>query len=269
MLFSRAYAIFVRQLFLMRSNPTRFVSVFIWTILTIFQWGFISKYLGTFGGATFNFVTVILGAIILWEYMGRLQLGVMMAFLEDIWTSNLINLFASPLTIIEYICGLTVTSVVMSLIGFVLMAVIGGTAFGYNIFVIGVLLIPFMLILFVFGVAMGIFQAGIIFRLGPSAEWLGWPIPMVLSIFSGVFYPVATMPSALQVVAHVLPTSYVFESIRLLLATGSFSLQIGFNLIVGGLLALVYLAATYAFFVKIYRHNLRTGSIARFSAESV
>ncbi|OGY90569.1 MAG: hypothetical protein A3B30_00930 [Candidatus Komeilibacteria bacterium RIFCSPLOWO2_01_FULL_52_15] len=266
---SRIYAIFIRQWFLMKSNPSRLASIFMWTFLMILQWGLISKYVGTFGGSTFNYVTVTLGAIILWEFTNRLQIGVMLSFLEDIWSMNLINFFASPLTIAEYVGGLVITSVVTGLAAFLVMVLFSGFGFGYNVFVIGLLLVPFMLILFVFGVAMGIFVAGIIFRLGPSAEWLGWPIPMILSIFSGVFYPVATMPSALQVIAHVLPTSYVFESIRLLLATGSFSFQIGFNLIVGGLLALVYLAATYAFFVKIYRHNLRTGSIARFSAESV
>ena len=75
------------------------------------QWGFISKYLGSFGQATFSFVTVILGAIILWEFMVRVQQGIMMAFLEDIWTQNFINFFASPLKIREYLCGLVMTSV--------------------------------------------------------------------------------------------------------------------------------------------------------------
>ena len=92
---SRMNAIFVRQVFLYRSNPVRLVSIFLWLVIDIMQWGFISKYLGSFGEATFGFVTVILGAIILWEFMARVQQGIMMAFLEDIWTQNFINFFAS------------------------------------------------------------------------------------------------------------------------------------------------------------------------------
>ena len=79
----RTLAIFVRQVFLFKSNPTRLVSIFLWLIIDIIQWGFISRYLGSLGQATFSFITVILGAIILWEFMARIEQGIMMAFLED------------------------------------------------------------------------------------------------------------------------------------------------------------------------------------------
>ena len=97
----------------------------------------------------------------------------------------------------------------------------GGAAFGYHVLRIGVLLLPFMLILLLFGVAMGVFVSALIFRLGPSAEWLGWPIPLVLSIFAGVYYPVSTLPAALRAFARLIPPSYVFETCRAVLATGS------------------------------------------------
>ena len=42
---------------------------------------------------------------------GRIQQGIMMAFLEDIWTQNFINFFASPLKIREYLSGLVMTSI--------------------------------------------------------------------------------------------------------------------------------------------------------------
>jgi len=61
----RIYAVFIRQIYLIKSNPTRLASILVWIIFDIIQWGFISKYIGTFGNATFSFITVILGAIIL------------------------------------------------------------------------------------------------------------------------------------------------------------------------------------------------------------
>jgi ABC-2 type transport system permease protein len=100
---SRTFAIFVRQLFLFKSNPTRLASIFLWLIIDIVQWGFISRYLGSFGEATFGFITVILGAIIMWEFMSRIQQGILMAFLEDIWAQNFVNFFASPLKVREYL----------------------------------------------------------------------------------------------------------------------------------------------------------------------
>jgi ABC-2 type transport system permease protein len=263
----RIYAIFVRQLFLIKSNPVRLASIFLWVIIDIVQWGFITKYLGTFGQATFSFITVILGAVILWEFMTRIQQGIMTSFLEDIWSRNFVNFFASPLLVREYVAGLVLTSIITGSFGFVCMVLIAGLAFGYNIFKIGLLLIPFALILFIFGVAVGIFVSAMVFRLGPSAEWLSWPIPWILSLFAGVFYPIATLPKFLQYLARLLPPSYIFESMRNILARGNLSQNLVLNLIIGGILALIYLFLMYVFFIRIYRRNLRTGSLAKFSAE--
>ena len=155
---TRVYAIFLRQVFLIRSNPTRLATLFLWVIVDTIQWGYISQYLGSLGQSTFSFVTVILGAIILWEFVTRTQHGLMRGFLEDIWTQNFINYFASPLEIREYLAGLVITSIATSLIGFWIMVGIAGLAFGYNLFRIGLFLLPFVSILFVFGIAMGIFR---------------------------------------------------------------------------------------------------------------
>ncbi len=266
---SRIYAIFVRQLFLLLCNPTRLVSVFLWLVIDIIQWGFISKYLGTFGEATFGFISVILGAILLWEFMSRIQQGILMAFLEDIWTQNLINFFASPLTLSEYLSGLILTSIVTGMAGFLAITGIAGAAFGYNILKIGIMLFPFLVILLVFGVAMGIFVSAMIFRLGPSAEWLGWPIPLVLSIFAGVFYPISTLPPICRYFAMLIPPSYVFESLRAMLASGAYPANLASSLIVSALLSVGYLLLTTRFFVVIYRRNLKSGTIARFNAEAL
>ncbi len=269
MSFSRIAAIFVRQLYLLTGNPTRLVSVFLWLVIDIIQWGFISRYLGSLGQDTFSYITVILGAIILWEFMSRIQQGILMAFLEDIWSQNFINFFASPLKIREYLSGLVLTSITSGLAGFAVIVGIAAVAFGYNAMKIGLLLLPFMLILLLFGIAMGIFVSAVIFRLGPSAEWLGWPIPMVLSIFAGVYYPISTLPYGLSEIARAIPASYVFESLRSILATGTMPGNLIANLLIGGLLSAFYLFVTSAFFIHIYRKNLKGGNIARFNAEAL
>ncbi len=266
---TRTYAIFLRQFYLFRSNPTRLFSIFLWLVIDIIQWGFISRYLGSFGAATFTFQTVILGAIVLWGFGTRIQQGVMMSFLEDVWSQNFVNYFASPLKIVEYLSGLVFSSFTTGLTGFFLVVAIAGAAFGYDMFKIGLLLIPFMGVLFVFGISMGIFVSGVIFRLGPTAEWLGWPIPLVLSVFAGVYYPIATLPVPLQYIARLVPASYVFESLRSILTTHTVTAAVGLNLLTGALIAFVYLGLAYAFFIMIYRHNLKNGSIAQFSAEGL
>ena len=266
---TRIWAIFIRQVFLFTSNPTRLAGIFIWLIIDIIQWGFITKFLSSLGQVTFSFITFILGAIILWGFLARIQQGVMMAFLEDIWSQNFINIFASPLRLREYLGGMVLTSITTSISGFFVMAAVAGLAFGYNIFRIGVLLLPFMALLFIFGMAMGIFMSAVIFRLGPSAEWLGWPIPMVLSLFAGVYYPIATLPAPLQVFAKLVPPSYVFEGMRGVI-TGTMSAdRLLSGLASGTVLSAVYLVLAMVFFNAVYRRNLKTGGIARFNAEAL
>lgn len=265
---SRVYAIFLRQWFLFKSNPIRIASTFLWLIIDVFQWGFISHYLDNLGQASFSFVTVLLGAIILWEFLSRIQQGTMMAFLEDTWSHNFINYFGSPLQIKEYLAGLASTAFVTGIIGFIIMAILAGAAFGLDILKIGLLILPFLAILLIFGMAVGFFIAGLVFRYGPSAEWLTWPIPLVLSIFAGVYYPVSSLPVYFQAISKLIPASYVFESLRGILTSGGFSPAIGMNLAVGFFGAIAYFLASYFFFSRVYQRNLKTGGIARFSAQA-
>jgi len=267
MSFSRIYAVFLRQWFLIKSNPTRLTGVFLWVMIDVVQWGFISKYLSTFGNATFNFITVVLGAIILWEFMSRIQQGIMTAFLEDIWTLNFINYFASPLKIREYLGGLILTSLVTGFLGLFTMILLAGIVFGYNIFKMGIFIFPFILVLIIFGIVMGVFVSAVIFKLGPSAEWLAWPLPIVLSIFAGVFYPIATLPKIFQFIAKAIPSSYVFESLRAILTKETFTVDIGLNLLIGAILSIIYLLVVYKFFINVYKANLQNGSIVRFGTE--
>ncbi len=262
----RIYAIFIRQNYLLVNNPTRLAGNFVWLTISIIQWGFISKYLGSLGKANFNFITVILGALILWEFLTRIQQGMMMAFLEDIWSNNLINFFASPLRISEYMMGLVVSSIVTALLGFLVMSIIAGLGFGYDIFILGLSMIPFIGTLFLFGMALGLFTCASIFRLGPTAEWLAWPFPMLLSLISGVYYPIDTLPNSLAMVAGLFPPAYVFESLRAQLEQTATVRLIMVNLATGLGLAGFYLFISYRFFVRVYRRNLQTGRLARFNA---
>ena len=50
-----------------------------------------------------NFVPTLLGAVLLWDFFTRVMHGVTTTFLEDVWSRNFLNLFATPLSISEYL----------------------------------------------------------------------------------------------------------------------------------------------------------------------
>lgn len=260
----RIRGVFLRQMYVIKNIPSRIVPYFLWAVLDIVLWGFITRYLNEVGGASFSFVPALLGAVVFWDFLQRVQQGLTIPFLEDVWSRNLINIFASPLTIGEYILGFVLTSTVTSAFGLAVMLVLAYMFFGLSMFTLGLALLPSLLILFLFGVALGIVGASIVLRFGPYAEWFVWPIPAVLSPFVGVFYPVSVLPQWMQAISHFLPPSGVFESMRSVITGGIFRADL---LVQGAVLSLVCLVLAYAIFVYTYRIVVRKGLIARFSAE--
>ena len=259
-------AIVLRQFYLMRGSISRVLPLFIWVAVDIVLWGFMTKYLNTIASPGFDFVPVLLGAVLLWDFFTRVMHGVTMAFFEDVWSRNFLNIFASPMTIAEYLAGLVTTSIATSAVGLLVMLVLASAVFGLSFLSYGGALVPFLLVLFLFGIALGIVGCAIVLRLGPSAEWFVWPIPALLSPFAGVFYPVATLPEWMQLVARLLPPAYVFEGMRAIVTGGTVS---RFSLVIGGVLAVIDVLIASVFFTRVYRQAVRTGLIARYSAESV
>jgi ABC-2 type transport system permease protein len=257
--------IVLRQLYLLRGSPVRIFPIVTWVAIDIVLWGFITRYLNSVSGAGVNFVPSLLGAVLLWDFCTRIMQGVATAFLEDVWARNFLNLFASPLSIAEYVSGLVLTSILTSSIGLAAMLVLATAVFGLDFFSLGASLVLFLSVLFLFGITLGIVGSAMVLRLGPASEWLLWPLPAVLAPFAAVFYPLATLPEWMRGVAVLLPPSYVFEGMRALLAGRGFPAAM---LAEGSALALVELLLAGLLYARVYRHAVRTGLLARYSAES-
>ena len=161
---------------------------------------------------------------------------------------------------------LVLAAIGASSLSLVVMIVFARVAFGLSFLTYGVALAPFVGVLFLTGIAMGVAAAGLVLRLGPASEWLIWPIPMIVSPFAGVFYPVAVLPGWMRAIAAILPPSYVFEGMRAVVAGQPAPWMALFG---GAALALAYLVLACLFFATVYKIAIRTGLIARYSAESV
>lgn len=229
-------------------------------------WGFLSQYLNSIAATGFNFIPALLGAVLLWDFFHRIMHGVAIAFLEDVWSRNFLNLFTSPLSIGEYAVGLIATSTATSVVGLFVMILIATSFFGLSILSYGLIVFPFIVVLLLSGVALGLVGTAIILRWGPAAEWLIWPLPALFSPFVGVFYPLSTLPSWMQWIAHLLPPSYVFEGLRIIVKGGSPDWN---GLLIGLALSGLYVLMAMWCLIKTYRSALQSGLIARYAAESV
>jgi ABC-2 type transport system permease protein len=70
----------------------------------------------------------------------------------------------------------------------------------------------------------------------------------------------------MQPIAHALPASYVFEALRAIVLKQSFEPA---SLVIGAVVAVIYVIGAGWLFTRVHRHALRTGLIARYSAETI
>ncbi len=263
---ARVGAVVLRQFYLLRGSLARVVPLFAWVAVDIVLWGYMTRYLDSVSSRRLDFVGTLLGAVLLWDFFTRVMNGVSIAFFEDLWTRNFLNVFASPLTIPEYLTGLVLTSVATSAVGLAAMLILAAGVFGLSFAVYGAALVPYLAILFLFGIALGVLAVALVLRLGPAAEWFVWPIPALVAPFAGVFYPVATLPAWMRLVARAIPPSYVFESMR---AVGAGRAPSAGAAAAGAALSAAYVGLSFLVFSATYRSCVRDGLLARYSAESV
>jgi ABC-2 type transport system permease protein len=262
----RVAAVVIRYAYLLRASPVRVLPIFAWVTIDVVLWGFLARWLVSVSHSGVDFVTVLLGAVLLWDLFGRVLQGVTMTFFEDVWTRNLLNVFASPITVAEYVTGLVLSTIGTSAVSLAVMVVLATAVFGLALVANLAFLAAAVLVLFLFGIALGIGGCAIVLRLGPSAEWIIWPIPAVLSPLVGVFYPIAVLPGWMRAISWVLPPSHVFEAARAVVAGGQPDwARIG----LAAALALGQVVVAGWIFVRVHRHAVQTGLLARYSAEGV
>ena len=97
-----------------------------------------------------------------------------------------------------------------------------------------------------------------IMRVGQSAETFAWAGVFILLPVSGVYYPVSVLPHWMQVISHGLPTAYVFEGMRAILAERTVhwgTLGMAF------VLSAVYLVVGFQIFQWFFRSSRRAGTL--------
>ncbi len=216
----RITAVIVRHLYLYRRSLPRIMEIFYWPFLDLVIWGFITLYLARFPNQVPGFVTFFLGALILWDILFRSQQGITISFLEELWARNLMNLFASPLKPSEFLAA-TMAMSVMKVTAVSL--VMGGCAiifYSYNILMVGIWLLPFVVNLVITGWIIGVFTTSLIMRFGQEAEVLAWSMVFLFQPISCVFYPIDVLPPWLQAIAWVNPAAHIFQGMRAVLNTG-------------------------------------------------
>lgn len=250
----------MRHLYLYRRSLSRLMEIFYWPLLDLMVWGFITIYLSQFEGALPNFLGFFLGALILWDILYRSQQGISISFLEEVWSRNLLNLFVTPLRPAEFLLAVMGISIFKLFTAGVVTVTLAWLLYSFNIFVMGVALLPFVFNLMVFGWAIGVTTTAVILRFGQKAEIMAWGLAFVFQPVSAVFYPVSVLPPWLQDIAWYIPATPVFEGMRTVIQSGGFPVELLlWSLFLNG----IYLTVAILYFYHMFHVAKQKGLLMR------
>jgi len=209
----RIGALLLKYYYISLNRVDRIFDIFYWPAIDLFVWGFASFYIKSI--SDINLLSVFLGAIILWLFVWRSSQDIAVFVLEDYWSKTLYHLFSSPVKISEHMVSIILFGFLRALAAFAVMSILAGLMYAFNIFSIPILLLAVaVLVLSVFGWIMGLFVTSLIVRYGQRIQVLAWSVVWIVQPFSCVFYPLKSLPAWAASIAKVLPTTYVFESLR-------------------------------------------------------
>ena len=207
-------------------------------------------------------VQLLVTGILLFHLIWQLTLAGSLGMLEEVWTRNLMNLVATPLTEREFTASFGIVGLIRTVISVTVIALVGFGFYAVSPTSAGWVIIPSAAILLMFGWAITLFVVGLTLQYGDSAEVFSWGTLVLLMPLAGVFYPVESLPPFLQAISGVIPLTHAFDAVRQGLEDGTVAWgQLG--IATAG--TLIVLGAAL-WFVNHQLHRFRTkGWITRFT----
>ena len=213
----RINAVIMRHLYLFPRTLERWAESIYWPVLDLIVWGLTSRWVESAGNDVPQLALIVLTGVVFWQVVWRANYEISVNLLEEFWNQNMVNLFATPLTVWEWSVGLVVLGLLKNLLTLLVGAGAVWLLYRLNIFAVGWIILPFLFSLLISGWFMGFAASGVIIYYGRgSRAWPGWPAspwpPSAPSIIRST--PCRAGPGS---ISAALPMTYIFEGMRKIL----------------------------------------------------
>jgi ABC-2 type transport system permease protein len=237
----------------------RIFDIVYWPIIDLFIWGFTGFYVQ--GISEVNLMSMLLGGVILWVFVWRSSQDIAVFVLEDFWSRNLYHLFTSPVRLSEHFVSIIILGFARSLATFLLMWPIAMIFYSFNIMEANPLFIAAaVMLLTLFGWAIGLMVSAFIFRFGQRIQVLAWSITFLISPFACIFYPMSALPNWAAKIAALVPITQVFESLRIAISGG----KVIYSELAYSFISSTVLFVLMAYFLKLsFEKARKTGLLAK------
>jgi ABC-2 type transport system permease protein len=159
----------LRYTYLLRSSWPRILELAYWPTVQMILWGFITRFFTGHSDWVAQASGVLLSGVLLWDILFRAQLGVTLAFFEELYSRNLGHLFVSPLRPSELVLSLIGISLIRTVIGVGTAVLLAIPLYHFSLFSLGLPLIAFFANLLALGWALGIIISALVLRYGLGA----------------------------------------------------------------------------------------------------
>jgi ABC-2 type transport system permease protein len=213
----RVRAIIRRHSYVLWRSPHRWFDIAVWPLIDVILWGSLGAFVASENDATTAGVPYLLAGLLMFHVIYQTQISAATGFMEETWSSNLLNLMTTPLREVEYAAGIALFGVAKLVLGVGAAALSALIFFGFDLTSVGWGLVPIVAVLAVSGWALAMVVIGLILRYGQSAEIFAWGLNFLILAVSGVFNPIEALPGGLQPLGRALPTTYAFRATRRIL----------------------------------------------------
>ncbi|KKQ33604.1 MAG: hypothetical protein US49_C0001G0284 [candidate division TM6 bacterium GW2011_GWF2_37_49] len=217
----RVFAVVMRH-FLTVIKPFKLISQLYWVGLDIVIFGFMSKSTSSVIGAGNQVAFICLFTnLSLWYIVPRAAIGMALTLYEDLIDSSFVGLMATPLTLLELVIAQITIALFCSTINFAMGFICMLLLFGFNVFSIGIVLIPTIISLIISSWIIGIYLVSFSMFFGKKSSSSLYTLPWALIPFCGVFYSVTVLPQVCQTIAHYIPMYHVFDGLTQFIKNGT------------------------------------------------
>lgn len=249
-------AIFLRHLYVLKTDVSRILAIFYWPLLNILTFGYLGMWIGQQQSGIANLEWILIFSIVLWELCTKTSVEISTGLLEEIWSYNLVTLFASPMKLYEWLCGILCFAAFIVVLVNVYCITLIKLLYGVPVLLIVKAFFTFGPPLFISGIFLGSIGLSLLAYFGKRIAEMTWIIGWGFSPLSGVFYPVDVLPLWIQKISYCLPMTYVFKALRHFLEHGVVQHQ---WLIKAYFLAVVYSLVGLLIFFFVFKKSKQQG----------
>jgi len=252
----RILAMVQRYFYNVKHSYDRLTDMFYWPLMDLLIWGLTGLYFAKLSNDSPHITTVLLTGIIFWIVTWRAQYEITTNLLSEMWDRNLVNIFASPLTVYEWITAVTIFGALKMIISLLFSATLAFILYHYAFFQFGWWLFPIVINLVITGWAAGFVVAAIIIRFGMKVQTIAWAGAYLIAPFSALYYPLSVLPEWAQKIALIFPSSYIFEAMRQHIFTNHIPIE---KIIISFAINIVFLILSICLFVFMFNKSKKLG----------